>query len=59
MMCVSLIIADTSFHKNWYSATLVIRTPLATALMLAYRISEIVQITEVLSFLTGYMVPSL
>ena len=35
-----------------YSATLIIRTPLATALrMLAYRTSEIVRITEVLSFL--------
>ena len=42
-----------------YSATLIIRTPLATALMLAYRISEIVLITEVLCFLTGYMMPDL
>ena len=32
--------------------------PLATALMLAYRISEIVWITKALSFLTGYTVPS-
>ena len=39
-----------------YSATSIIRTPLATALMLAIRI---VRITKVLSFLTGYMVPSL
>ena len=42
-----------------YSATSIIRTPLATALMLAYQISEIVWITEVFSFLTGYVVPNL
>ena len=41
-----------------YSETLIIRTPLAAALMLAYRISEIVRITEVLSFLTKFMMPS-
>ena len=46
------------FDKSKYSATSIIQTPLATALMLAYRISEIVRITEVLSFLTGYVVPS-
>ena len=40
------------YMKVQYSATSIIQTPLATALMLAYQISEIVWITEVLSFLT-------
>ena len=41
-----------------YSGTPIIRTPLAIALMLAYRKSEIVQITKVPSFLTGFMAPN-
>ena len=42
-----------------YSGTSIIQTPLDTALMLAYRISEIVRITEVLTFLTEFVGPSL
>ena len=44
---------------SMYSGTSIIRTPLDTALMLAYRISEIVRITEVLTFLTEFMVPTI
>ena len=44
---------------NQYSATSTIRTPLSTALILAYRISEIVRITEVPTFLAWFMIPNL
>ena len=66
---VILILAR--FHETWRSPhnislqNLIIlliqwnQTPLDTALMLAYWISEIVRITEVLIFLTEFMVPSL
>ena len=50
-----LSVWSSTFSVYFYSATSIIRTPLATALMLAYRLSEIVRIT---SFLTGYMIPS-
>ena len=40
----------------YYSGTSII---LDTALMLAYQISEIIRITEVLTFLTEFMVPNL
>ena len=39
-------------ERQWlYSVTSIIQTPLATRLILAYRISEIVRITEVPTFL--------
>ena len=53
--------------KNWtltnfdptYSVTSIIQTPLSTGLILACQVSEIVQITEVPTFLTRFMIPSL
>ena len=45
--------------RYMYSGNLIIWTPLAIALMLAYQISEMVRITEVLSFLNEFMMPSL
>ena len=39
-------------RSSMYNGTSIIWTPLTTVLMLAYRISEIVLITEVLIFLT-------
>ena len=55
---INRVIVHAMLLTAQYSATSIIQTPLATALMLAYWISEIVWITEVLSFLTRYMVPS-
>ena len=42
-----------------YSATSIIRTPLSTGLIITYRTSEIVRITEVPTFLTRFMISSL
>ena len=49
----ALHITFSYFDIN-YSATSIIRAPLSKAPVMWYRISEIVQITEVLTFLSFY-----
>ena len=55
LLCIVLLGLNSDLSR--YSATSIIRTPLSKAPVLGVRISEIVRITEVLTFLSFFDVP--